>query len=190
MVDPLHPPADPLVPEDDGAAARLPGVKVPHLELRGTKGAAVRLDMLGAGRTVVYVYPLTSRPGTAPPADWDVIPGARGCTPEACSFRDHYQDLLAAGASGVFGLSSQDTEYQREAADRLHLPFEMLSDPTRRLVRELDLPTFETGGLTLYERLTLIIRDGTIEHVFYPVFPPADHAEQVLTWLRDNPLEP
>jgi peroxiredoxin len=122
------------------------------------------------------------------PDGWDSIPGARGCTPEACGFRDHYQDLLAAGADGVFGLSSQETDYQREVVERLHLPFQMLSDPARSLAQELSLPTFVASGLTLYKRLTLIIRDGVVEQVFYPIFPPNEHADQVLTWLRDNPL--
>jgi peroxiredoxin/DNA-binding transcriptional MerR regulator len=187
MTDYLSLPADLPVPEDDGAAAHLPGTKVPHVELRSTGGATVRLDALGAGRTVLYVYPLTGRPGTDLPDGWDSIPGARGCTPEACGFRDHYQDLLAAGAVDVFGLSSQDTEYQSEVVERLHLPFQMLSDPERSLATTLALPTFETSGLTLYKRLTMIIRDGVIEHVFYPVFPPGDHADQVMAWLRNNP---
>lgn len=172
------------VPEDDGAAAHLPGATVPSLELQATGGATVRLDALGAGRTIIYVYPLTARPGAEPPDGWDAIPGARGCTPEACGFRDHHRDLLAEGATGVFGLSSQDTGYQREVVERLHLPFQMLSDPALRLADALRLPTFRAGGRTLYKRLTLIIRDGVVEHVFYPVFPPGEHARQVLTWLR------
>ena len=180
-------PAGPPVPRDDGAAAHLPGTRMPPLSLRDTAGAAVRLDALGPGRTVLYVYPLTRRPGVDLPAGWDTIPGARGCTPEACGFRDHHQELLAAGARGVFGLSSQDTDYQREVVERLHLPFRMLSDPTRSLARELGLPTFEAGGLTLYRRLTMIVRDGVIEHVFHPVFPPQEHAGQVLAWLREHP---
>ncbi|MEV2213913.1 redoxin family protein [Streptomyces sp. NPDC050997] len=188
MTDYTSMPADLPVPEDDGAAAHLPGTKVPPLVLQGTGGTAVRLDALGVGRTVIYVYPLTGRPGIDLPDGWDSIPGARGCTPESCGFRDHHQDLLAAGADGVFGLSSQETDYQREVVGRLNLPFQMLSDPAHSLGQELGLPTFETSGLTLYKRLTLIIRDGVIEHVFYPIFPPDEHAAQVLTWLRDNPL--
>ncbi|MHA6758818.1 redoxin family protein [Streptacidiphilus sp. PAMC 29251] len=180
-------PAGLPVPEDDGAAAHLPGKPAPTLELRSTGGATVRLDAPGEGRTVLYIYPLTGRPGIDLPEGWDAIPGARGCTPEACGFRDHHQDLLAAGAARVFGLSSQETDYQREVVERLRLPFEMLSDPARNLAQALDLPTFEANGTTLYKRLTLIIRDGVIEHVFYPVFPPNEHAHQVLTWLRTNP---
>ena len=179
-------PADLPVPEDDGAAAHLPGTKVPHLELHATGGGTVRLDALGAGRTVVYVYPLTGRPGTDLPDGWDSIPGARGCTPEACSFRDHYQDLRAAGAAEVFGLSSQDTDYQREVVERLHLPFQMLSDPGHDLAHSLGLPTFEAGGHTLYKRLTLVVHNGVVEHAFYPIFPPNEHAQQVLTWLRSR----
>jgi peroxiredoxin len=184
MTDYQSLPADLPIPRDDGAAAHLPGTRMPHLELRTSDGAVISLDALGPTRTVIYVYPLTGRPGTDLPEGWDSIPGARGCTPEACAFRDHYQDLLGAGVAEVFGLSSQNTDYQHEVAERLHLPFRMVSDPTLRLARELGLPTFDAGGRTLYKRLTLIIRDGVIEHVFYPVFPPNEHAGQVLTWLR------
>ncbi|MBP8535125.1 MerR family transcriptional regulator [Streptomyces sp. MK37H] len=189
MTDYVNLPSDLPVPEDDGAAAHLPGTSAPPLELHSTGDATVRLDALGPGRTVIYIYPLTGRPGTDLPEGWDAIPGARGCTPEACGFRDHYQELLTAGAVRVFGLSSQETDYQREVVERLRLPFEMLSDPARSLARTLGLPTFEVSGLTLYKRLTLIIRDGAIEHAFYPIFPPNEHADHVLTWLRENPLE-
>jgi len=177
------------VPEDDGAADHLPGTGLPHLALPTTAGGTVRLDAPGPGRTVIYIYPLTGRPGTDLPAGWDAIPGARGCTPESCGFRDHHQDLIAAGAARVYGLSSQDTDYQREVVDRLGLPFPMLSDPERALAGALRLPTFEAGGMTLYKRLSLVVRDGTIEHVFYPVFPPGEHAAEVLTWLRANPRQ-
>lgn len=187
MTDYTSLPADLPVPQDDGAAAHLRGMAMPPRQLRTTGDTTVRLDALGAGRTVIYIYPLTGRPGTDLPEGWDAIPGARGCTPEACGFRDHYQDLLSAGAGRVFGLSSQETGYQREVVERLYLPFEMLSDPALSLAESLNLPVFEVDGMTLYKRLTLIIRDGVIEHVFYPVFPPNEHADQVLTWLRDNP---
>jgi peroxiredoxin len=180
-------PADLPVPQDDGAADHLPGTAAPHLHLPSTTGETIRLDALGPGRTVLYIYPLTGRPGTDLPQGWDLIPGARGCTPEACGFRDHHQDLLAAGAARVFGLSSQDTSYQREVVERLHLPFQMLSDPALNLADALGLPTFQADGITLYKRLTLIIRGNVIEHVFYPVFPPDKHAQQVLAWLRENP---
>jgi peroxiredoxin len=175
------------VPEDDGAAAHLLGMPLPQLELEATSGGRVALDQLGAGRSIVYIYPLSGRPGIAQPEGWDDIPGARGCTAEACSFRDHYADLRAAGASKVFGLSRQDGPYQRELVDRLHLPFEMLADPHGQLGLALDLPTFEVDGRSLYKRLTLVLRDGVIEHVFSPVFPPDGHAAQVLEWLRDHP---
>lgn len=187
LMDYLSLPADLPVPQDDGAADHLPGTAAPHLHLPSTAGETIRLDALGPGRTVLYIYPLTGRPGTDLLQGWDLIPGARGCTPEACGFRDHHQDLLAAGAARVFGLSSQDTSYQREVAERLHLPFQMLSDPALNLAGALGLPTFQAGGMTLYKRLTLIIRDNVIEHAFYPVFPPDKHAQQVLAWLRENP---
>ena len=186
-MDYLSLPPDLPVPQDDGAADHLPGRAVPHLALPSTGGEMVYFDALGPGRTVLYIYPLTGRPGTDLPEGWDLIPGARGCTPEACGFRDHYDDLLAAGAARVYGLSSQDTAYQREAATRLYLQFQMLSDPALSLASALGLPTFQAGGQTLYKRLTLIITDGVVEHVFYPVFPPDQHAQQVLSWLRDSP---
>ncbi|MGW2747844.1 MerR family transcriptional regulator [Streptomyces sp. NPDC001450] len=181
-------PADLPVPDDDGAADHLPGLKAPHLELPSTTSEMVSVDALGPGRTIIYVYPLTGRPDADLPDGWDSIPGARGCTTEACDFRDHHQELLAAGARSVFGLSSQDTAYQREVVERLRLPFAMLSDPRLNLAAALGLPTFDTDGLTLFKRLTLVIRDGVIEHAFYPVFPPDVHAQQVLGWLRDNPV--
>lgn len=185
MSTPLPP--DLPAPIDDGAADHLPGRSVPALTLPATDGVAVRLDQLGAGRTVIYCYPLTGRPDLDLPEGWDAIPGARGCTNEACDFRDHHAELLAAGAAAVFGLSSQTGDYQRELVERLHLPFPMLSDPERLLAAELGLPTFDAGGMTLYRRHTLVVRDGTIEHVFYPIFPPDRHAAEVLDWLRSRP---
>ncbi|MEV7418318.1 MerR family transcriptional regulator [Streptomyces sp. NPDC089919] len=177
------------VPADDGAADHLPGLPLPPLELAATSGGPVRLAELGPGRTVLYLYPLTGRPDRDLPEGWEAIPGARGCTPEACDFRDHHQDLLAAGAAGVYGLSSQDTPYQQEVTERLRLPFAMLSDPGFALAGELRLPTFEASGSRLYKRLTMIVRDGAVEHVFYPVFPPDEHARQVLSWLRAHPAD-
>ncbi|MBT2382664.1 MerR family DNA-binding transcriptional regulator [Streptomyces sp. ISL-11] len=182
-------PAGLPVPEDDGAADHLPGLRMPAVELPGTAGETVRLDDLGSGRTVLYLYPMTGRPDVDMPEGWDAIPGARGCTPESCGFRDHHEELLEAGAGRVFGLSGQDADYQREVVERLRLPFSMLSDPALRLVDELGLPTFEAGGATLFKRLTLIVRDGLIEHVFYPVFPPNEHAGQVLEWLRAHAVK-
>lgn len=186
-MDYLTLPPDLPVPADDGAASHLPGTRMPRMGLPGTAGQTIRLDALGPGRTVLYVYPLTGRPGTDLPQGWDSIPGARGCTPEACGFRDHHDDLLAAGAAKVFGLSSQDTDYQREVVQRLRLPFQMIADPALRLAGDLGLPTFTADGMTLYRRLTLIISGGVIEHVFYPVFPPGEHARQVLSWLHGDP---
>ncbi|MER5547829.1 MerR family transcriptional regulator [Streptomyces sp. NPDC002589] len=188
VMDYLALPANLPVPEDDGAADHLPGTKVPGLTLRDTAGRAVRLDALGPRRTVVYVYPLTGRPGTDLPEGWNSIPGARGCTPESCGFRDHFRDLLEAGAGRVYGLSSQDTDYQREVVERLGLPFDMLSDPALDLAAALGLPTFEVEGMRLFKRLTLVLHADVIEHVFYPVFPPNEHAQRVLTWLREHPL--
>jgi peroxiredoxin len=174
------------VPEDDGAADHLRGARLPAVELPGTDGRTVRLDRL-EGLTIVYAYPWTGRPGQALLSkDWDQIPGARGCTPETCAFRDHHAELLDAGAGAVFGLSTQDTGYQRELAERLHLPFPVLSDEGLELSDALGLPTFEVAGRTLIKRLTLAIRDGEIEHVWYPVFPPHTHAGEVLAWLRES----
>ncbi len=141
------------------------------------------MGALGSGRTLIYCYPRTGVPGEDLPDGWDAIPGARGCTPQACAFRDHQGELAGLGAS-VFGLSTQDTAYQRELADRLHLPFEILSDAQFRLTNALRLPTFEVDGMRLIRRLTLVVRGGTIEHVFYPVYPPDAHADEVLRWLE------
>lgn len=174
-------PPDLPAPSDDGACAHLVGLAVPPLALPATDGRQVELAAL-PGRTVVYCYPRTGRPDQELPSGWNAIPGARGCTPEACGFRDHYAELQALGAT-VFGLSTQDTDYQREAAERLHLPFPLLSDAELRFTTALRLPTFEVDGMTLINRLTLVLRDGVIEHVFYPVFPPDTHAEAVLAWL-------
>jgi peroxiredoxin len=190
MTDPTQLPADLPAPDDDGAARHLPGLAMPPVALTGTTGTTVRLDQLGDGRSVLYLYPMTGRPGEALPDGWDTIPGARGCTPEACAFRDHHADLLAAGADAVYGLSSQSTEEQVEAVTRLHLPFPLLSDAALQLADLLRLPTFEAGGTTRYRRLTLIITAGKIEHAFYPIFPPDGHAGEVLHWLRDQSVPP
>jgi peroxiredoxin len=187
MSDYLSLPGDLPVPQDDGAGDHLPGTAVPHLTLRATDGRDVALDQLGPGRTVIYIYPLSGRPGVDLPGGWDAIPGARGCTPEACGFRDHFAELAQAGAGAVYGLSSQSTGYQAELAERLELPFAVLSDPDFALAAALGLPTFTTNeGDRLYRRLTLIICDGSIQHAFYPIFPPNEHAGEVLKWLRDN----
>jgi peroxiredoxin/DNA-binding transcriptional MerR regulator len=177
-------------PDDDGAADHLPGLALPSLTLPTSDGRTVGLGELGPGRTIIYLYPLTGRPGTDLPEGWDSIPGARGCSTEACDFRDHFEDLQHAGAARVFGLSSQSTAYQAEVVDRLRLPFAMLSDEQFALADTLGLPVFSAPGHDrLYKRLTLVIRDGLVEHVFYPIFPPNTHARQVLDWLTGNPAE-
>jgi peroxiredoxin len=175
-------------PTDDGAAAHLTGMKIPPVSLRATNDTAVRLSMID-GRTVVFAYPRTGEPGKIGLVDdWDMIPGARGCTPQACSFRDLFADLKAAGAVYVFGLSTQGNEYQTEMAVRLHLPFPVLSDEALELTHALKLPTMSVAGLTLIKRLVLIIDDARITHLFYPVFPPDRSAGDVLDWLKDNPV--
>jgi peroxiredoxin len=176
-------PANLPVPQDDGACKHLPGRALPGIALASTAGRSVDLSAL-KGRTVVYCYPRTGEPDKDPPRGWDEIPGARGCTPQSCAFRDHYRELRELGVANLFGLSTQDTDYQRAAAQRLHLPFELLSDEKLEFARALKLPTFRVGGMTLTKRLTLIVRDGVIEHVFYPVFPPDRNASAVIAWLR------
>jgi peroxiredoxin len=175
-------------PVDDGATAHLIGMTLPPVSLRATDDTMVTLSLL-AGRTVVFGYPRTGEPGKiALVDDWDMIPGARGCTPQTCSFRDLFAELKAAGASQVFGLSTQDNTYQTEMASRLHLPFPVLSDEKLELTRALRLPVMEVAGLTLMKRLTMIIDDARIAHVFYPVFPPDQNAAEVLAWLKQNPV--
>jgi peroxiredoxin len=182
--DPTILPNDLPVPGDDGAGAHLAGMKLPDLALPATDGSPVNLAGL-SGRTVLYIYPRTGRPGQEMPEGWDAIPGARGCTPQSCSFRDHFAELKDLGAARVFGLSTQDTDYQREAVERLHLPFPLLSDAELRLAGALGLPTFEAGGMTLLKRMVLVIDEGAISKVFYPVFPPDRSAEEVTRWLRE-----
>ncbi len=173
-------------PVDDGGARHLPGLKLPSVKLASTKGEAVDLSRL-SGRSVVYVYPMTGQPEVALPDGWNDIPGARGCTPQSCAFRDHAQELADLGAAALFGLSTQDEAYQLEAATRLHLPFALLSDKDLALTKAISLPTFEVDGKVLTKRLTMILRDGVIEHVFYPVFPPDQDATKVMAWLAANP---
>ena len=177
-------PKDLPVPLDDGACNHLSGMRLPSVLLMSTAGRAVDLAKI-SGRTVVYCYPRTGSPDKDPPQGWNEIPGARGCTPQSCAFRDHYQELRALGAE-VFGLSTQDTDYQKEAVERLHLPFPLLSDQKLLFTKALNLPTFEVESVTLIKRLTLIIRDGFVEHVFYPVFPPDKNADEVINWLRKS----
>jgi peroxiredoxin len=171
------------VPLDDGAANHLPHAKLVSIALPATTGNTVDLAVL-PGRTVVYAYPRTGKPGIDNPDGWDMIPGARGCSPQSCAFRDHYAELKDLGVDHLFGLSTQDTAYQREAAERLHLPFPILADELLKLTRSLRLPTFNVGGMTLLKRLTLIVDGGRITHVFYPVFPPDRNASDVVDWLK------
>lgn len=171
-------------PVDDGAAAHLVGMTIPAVSLRATNDTVVTLSEL-TGRVVVFAYPRTGEPGKiALVDDWDMIPGARGCTPQTCAFRDLFAELKAAGARHVFGLSTQDNDYQTEMASRLHLPFPVLSDEQLELTQALDLPAMEVAGLTMIKRLSLIIDDARITHVFYPVFPPDRNAGDVLAWLK------
>jgi peroxiredoxin len=181
--DPTVLPSDLPVPQDDGAAAHLPGSEVPAIALPATTGSPIDLRARSLQRpVVVFAYPRTGRPGVTMPPGWDDIPGARGCTPEACSFRDLAAEFAEAGAE-LYGLSTQDTGYQREAADRLHLPYPLLSDADLALARALRLPTFDVEGTTLLRRLTMVLRDGRVDRVQYPVFPPDRAAADALTLL-------
>lgn len=173
-------------PEDDGGADHLQGMEMPSVSLPATDGTMVALQDLPP-RTIIYIYPMTGRPDKdVIPDGWEDVPGARGCTPESCGFRNHYEELQESGVGEVYGLSTQSSEYQREARNRLQLPFEMLSDANRELTDELDLPTFTIGDDTYLKRLTLVVTSGRIEHVFYPVFPPDEHAAEVLRWVTET----
>ena len=181
--NPLVLPPDLPVPMDDGGARHLTGRRVPSIALTATNGARINLSQL-AGRTIIYAYPRTGEPDKPNPDGWDAIPGARGCTPQSCGFRDHMAELKELGVRQLFGLSTQGTAYQQEVVDRLHLPFAILSDEGMELTRALNLPTFTTAGMTLLKRLTMVIDDSVITHVFYPVFPPDRSAADVIAWLR------
>jgi peroxiredoxin len=181
--DPNILPVDLPIPQDDGAAGHLTGMRLPSLLLNATDGSQIDLSKL-SGRTVIYIYPRTGVPGRPMPEGWNEIPGARGCTPQSCGFRDHFAGLERLGVARVFGLSSQDSAYQREAVERLHLPFAVLSDERLELARAIKLPTFKVAGMTLLKRMALVIDDGIITKVFYPVFPPDKNAEEVIAWLR------
>ena len=176
-------------PQDDGAARHLVGMKLPDLALPATQNAQsaalVNLSKL-KGRTVVYIYPRTGVPGVDTLPGWDQIPGARGCTPQSCSFRDHFGELKRLGVAQLYGLSTQDTAYQQEAATRLHLPFAILSDEKLALTKTLRLPTFTVAGMTLLKRMALVIDDGVITKAFYPVFPPDQNAAEVIGWLQSK----
>lgn len=177
-------PADLPVPEDDGACQHLTGMHLPDVALSSTHRGLTRLNHT-QGWVVVYCYPMTGTPGIPLPDGWDSIPGARGCTPQSCAFRDHYHEMQALGAQ-VYGLSTQTADEQAEAATRLHLPFALLSDAQLAFANALNLPTFEVDGKRLIKRLTLIALDGKIQHCFYPVFPPDQNATQVSDWLSHH----
>jgi peroxiredoxin len=185
MADLFTLPKDLPVPEDDGACDHLPGTPVPALTLLSTRGRQVRLDEQSRALTVFFFYPRTGRPGQAIPAEWDRIPGARGCTPHSCGYRDLYSEYRAAGAA-VFGVSSQNTDYQRELVQRTQLPFEILSDSAFALTDALRLPTFVFEGVRLIKRLAFVAEERKIVKVFYPVFPPDQNATTVLTWLKSR----
>jgi peroxiredoxin len=171
-------------PVDDGAANHLKGMRMPSVALPATDGRTIDFAALPR-RVVVYAYPRTGQPGIDNPDGWDLIPGARGCTPQSCAFRDHFAELKALGVDHLFGLATQDIAYQHEAAARLHLPFPLVSDEHLALAQALRLPTFETSGMVLLKRLALVIEDAVIVQVFYPVFPPDRNASDVIAWLTD-----
>lgn len=183
--DPRQLPDGLPVPEDDGAADHLLGLAVPPVRLTATDGRERDLAELAARRTVLFLYPRTGVPGVEMPEGWDLIPGARGCTPQSCRYRDGHAAFREVGA-GVFGISTQPTEAQQEFVDREHLPFPLLSDPKLELGRTLRLPTFEAAGDELYKRLTLVVDGGVIVYVRYPVFPPDGDADVTLDWLRSQ----
>jgi peroxiredoxin len=183
MHNPSVLPAGIPAPQDDGAAKHLAGTMMPDIPLPATDGQSVNLSKL-KGRTVLYIYPRTGVPGVDLPPGWDGIPGARGCTPQSCGFRDHFAELKRLGVAQLYGLSTQDTAYQQEAVNRLHLPFAILSDEKLALTKAMNLPTFVTSGMTLLKRMALVIDDGVIGKVFYPVFPPDKSAADVVAWLR------
>ena len=170
------------IPMDDGAANHLVGLRLPPLALPSTLGAPVQLEKL-SGLSVIYAYPMTGSPDKALPENWDLIPGARGCTPQACSYRDHYSELQSFGAQ-LYGLSTQSPDYQKEMADRLHLPFAILSDEAMNLTTALSLPSFVANGMSLLKRLTMICRDCEIIHINYPVFPPDQDIDRVIAFLK------
>ena len=172
------------IPQEDNAAIHLLGMEMPDVALNATDGTIV--DLRSRGLSVVYAYPRTSPPGGSNIDGWNEIPGARGCTPQSCAFRDHFAELRRLGVNRLFGLSTQTTEYQKEVADRLHLPFPLLSDKSLSLANALNLPTFEAGGFTLLKRLTMIIEDGRIQHIFYPVHSPDKNADAMIAWLKAN----
>lgn len=185
-------PADLPVPVDDGACSHLkPGTPFPVDTLVKLPSTSQRsVDITSQPRTIIYFYPRTGKPNQKLPDGWDDIPGARGCTPESCGFRDHYQELQELGAN-VYGCSTQTTDYQQEVAERLNLPFDILSDAKLELLHQLNLPHFtlaELDNMPLIKRVTIVLHHGVIEHVFYPIFPPDQHCQEVINWLKEHPL--
>jgi peroxiredoxin len=177
-------PADLPVPQDDGSTNHLKGMRLPNISLNATNGKAVNLGDI-KGKLVIYCYPMTGQPNVDLPDGWDQIPGARGCTPQSCSFRDHYQELQSLGAE-VIGLSVQTTEYQKEMVDRLHLPFPVVSDANYQFQKALNMPAFVTAGMTLLKRVTLIANHGVIVAVHYPIFPSDSDPPWVIDYLKNH----
>ena len=174
------------IPVDDGACDRLLGQSLPSVFLSSTQGRYVDLSAI-SGWVVIYCYPMTRQPNIPLPDGWDEIPGARGCTPQSCAFRDRHQELKNLGVQ-VFGLSSQDSAYQTEATERLHLPYELLSDRDLSFAKSLELPMFEIAGQMLIKRVTLIVKTGRIVKIYYPVFPPDKNVDEVIEWLQNNAI--
>jgi peroxiredoxin len=178
----INMPANLPIPEDDGGCDHLLGLRLPNMNIQSTSSGMVNL-VHQTGWVVIYCYPMTGRPGQVIPDGWASIPGAAGCTPQSCSFRDRHGSLVALGAK-VFGMSAQSTADQIEAVHRLRLPYELLSDSALLFARRLKLPVFETAGMILLKRVTLVVEDGIIRKYFYPVFPPDRNVDEVLSWLR------
>lgn len=170
-------------PTDDGATEHLINKRIPDIRLPSTNGKIINLSLL-TGKAIIYAYPRTANPKIPSFDGWDMIPGARGCTPQSCAFRDHFVELQELGIDHLFGLSTQDTAYQQEVVERLHLPFSLLSDEHLLLTKKLNLPTFEVNGITLLKRFTLVIHDSVIKHIFYPIFPPSNNPQELIDWLK------
>jgi len=169
------------IPKDDGACDHLTGMEFPDLEFNCTNGSIINISKQ-TGNIVIYIYPMTGQPNVALPEGWNAIPGARGCTPQSCGFRDCHTELKKHAT--IYGLSTQPTEYQQEAKSRLHLPFNLLSDTEFLLKQKLSLATFNFVEIERYKRITLIIKECVIKKVFYPIFPPDKNAENVLNWFK------
>jgi peroxiredoxin len=180
-------PSDLPKPQDDGACNHLTSLEIPSISLPPTSNPSnpVNISQL-PGLTVIFCYPRTGAPGEVVPPAWDSIPGARGCTPQACSFRDNLPQLKSLGVTQLYGLSTQDSQYQQEVHTRLHLPYDLLSDEKLEFQRALNLPTFEWEGHNLIRRLTLAIEDGKVVKWWYPIFPPDSNVSHVIEWLKER----